>query len=183
MSSQGLVTGIPKIPLVKHVCGSCAMGKQQRNRFPKAATHPATQTLEVIHSDLCGPFPSSILGYRYFVTFIDEYTRKCWVYFMIKKSETLTKFDKFRRTVEKLPDKKIGSIRSDRGGEYLSTAFISYCKLHGIHRQLTAGYSPQQNGIAERKNCTLVEMTRTLVLSSNIPAKLWDETLRTACYI
>jgi transposase InsO family protein len=86
------------------------------------------------------------------LTFIDDYSRHCWVFFLATKNETFASFKQFRKTVEKQIQKPVSCLRTDRGGEFLSTEFNNYCKLEGIRRQLTAAGTPQQKGIAERKN-------------------------------
>jgi transposase InsO family protein len=98
----------------------------------------------LIHTDICGPITSgSYSGNEYFITFIGDYSRKYWMYFLEKKSEAFETFKKFKVMVEKTTGKNIRFLRSDRGGEYLSNEFKSYCENHGIRRFLTAPYTPQ----------------------------------------
>jgi transposase InsO family protein len=125
---------------------------------------------------LCGPFPQkSLSGSRYILTFIDDYSRRSWVYFLALKSETLDSFKHWRRMVEQETNTKLSCLRTDRGGEYLSSEFTTYCKLAGIKRQLMATGTPQQNGLAERKNRHLYETMRSLLFGANLPAYLWGE--------
>jgi transposase InsO family protein len=120
--------------------------------------------LELIHSDVCGPMPStSISGYVYYVSFIDDYSRKTWVYFLKSKDEVFGKFKEFKALIENLSERKIKILRSDNGGEYTSKEFIIFCKDVGIKRELTTPYNPQQNGVAERKNRTIMEAVKTIV--------------------
>lgn len=121
-------------------------------------------------------------GNRYILTFIDDFSRKTWLYFLAEKSQTLECFKQFRTLVEN-PTLKIDTLRTDRGGEYISQLFTSYCTATGIKRQLTAGYSPHQNGVAERKNRTLLEGIRSVVTGTKIPKPLWEELARTVNYI
>ncbi len=125
---------------------------------------------------------TSKAGNRYILTFIDDFSRKTWLYFLAEKSQTLESFQHFRRLVES-PTHHIGTLRSDRGGEYTSASFIDYCNTHGISRQLTAGYSPHQNGTTERKNRTLLEGIRSIVSGTQIPKSLWEEIAKTVNYI
>ena len=183
LTTKQLVAGIPPLPLIKHVCPSCMIGKLPQDRKPKHRTTRTSKPLQLIHSDICGPMPvTSRTGNRYILTFIDDFTRKTWLYFLSEKSQTLDSFKQFKSLVE-TPSVRIETLRSDRGGEYLSQDFIDYCKLHGIARQLTAGYSPHQNGLAERKNKTLLEGIRSIVTGTRIPKYLWDEIARTVNYL
>jgi len=131
----------------------------------------------------CGPMlVASRDGNRYILTFIDDFSRKTWLYFIWEKSQTLDSFKTFWALV-KTPTTRIGTLCSDKGGEYVSKAFISYCNANGIQRQLTAGYSPHQNGIAERKNRTLLKKIRRVVTCTQIPKTLWDEVAKIVNYI
>ncbi|GKA70107.1 retrovirus-related pol polyprotein from transposon TNT 1-94 [Tanacetum coccineum] len=103
------------------------------------------------------------------------YTRKTWVYFLKEKSEAFEVFKKFKVMVEKTIGYFIKALRSDRGGEYMSTSFINFCDEQGVRRFLTSPYSPQQNRVAERKNQTILNMVRSMLKSKNMPKELWAE--------
>jgi hypothetical protein len=179
-----MVRGLPLLPRIQPVCEPCLMGKQHRHNIPKTRTSSSSRPLELVHSDLCGPFPKpSMTGSRYMLTFIDDYSRHCWVFFLATKNETFASFKQFRKTVEKQIQKPVSCLRTDRRGKFLSTEFNNYCKLEGIRRQLTAAGTPQQNGIAERKNRHLCESMRTLLHDANLLPSLWEEAIRTANYI
>lgn len=159
-------------------------GKHARASFQKKAKYQAKHPLELIHTDICGPIiPESFSGKRYFISFIDDFSRKTWVYFLKEKSETFEVFKKFKMMVEKATGRHIKSVRSDRGGEYTSTAFMDYCEEHGIRRFLTASYSPQQNGVAERKNRTILNMVRSMLKSKKMPKDFWAEAVQCAIYV
>ena len=112
----------------------------------------ATTILERIHTDMCGPFSvASTTKHRYYVIFVDEFSCKCWIFFMQKKSETLSNFFEFKALVEKESGKQVKALRSDNGGE-----FKDFCSTEGIRRELITPHNPQQNGIVERKNRTIV---------------------------
>ena len=100
---------------------------------------------------------------RYYVTFIDDHTRKVWVYFMKEKSEVFTHFQSFKVLVEKQTGLQVKCIRSDGGGEYFSNKFSDFLQKIGIHRNFTCRYTPQQNGVAERKNRHIAEVARALM--------------------
>lgn len=138
----------------------------------------------MIHTDICGPItPESFSGKRYFISFIDDFSRKTWVYFLKEKSEAFKVFKKFKVMVEKATDRHIKAVRSDRGGEYTSTVFMKYCEEQGIRRFLTAPYSPQQNGVAERKNRTVLDMIRSMLKSKNMSKEFWAEAVQCAIYV
>lgn len=168
----------------KQKCRSCMLGKIHTLPFPKESENSACEILEVIHTDVCGPMPiPSVGGSKYFLTFIDDKTRRIFVYFLKSKDEVISKFREFQKLVERQTGKKIKELRSDNGGEYLNKEFDSYLKNIGIKRQLTVPYSPQQNGVAERANRTLVEMARTMMLHAGVDESLWAEAISTASYL
>jgi transposase InsO family protein len=126
--------------------------------------------LELIHSDVCGPMPStSLSGYVYYVSFIDDYSRKTWVYFLKSKDELLEKFKEFKALVENLFERKSKILRSHNGGEYTSNEFGSFGRDVGIKRKLTTPYNPQQNGVAERKNRTIMEAMEIMIHDQDLP--------------
>ena len=130
--------------------------------------------LELVHSDICGPInPSSNGGKRYIITFIDDFSRKTWVYFLQAKSDAFEAFNIIM--VEKEAGSQIKVLRTDRGGEYNSQEFVIFCESNGIKRQLTAAYTPQQNGVCERKNRTIINMVHSLLTRSSVPKSFWPE--------
>ena len=119
----------------------------------------AKDLLEIIHSDVCGPFiKMARRGFCYFITFIDDLSRYRHLFLIKHKSESFEKFKEFKARVENQTGKSIKTLRSDRGGEYLSTEFIEFLKEHGIVSQLTPPRTPQLNGVSERRNHTLLDM-------------------------
>ena len=175
------VTGLPEIHVPKQTCTGCQIGKQARTKLPKEATFQASDILELIHSDVCGPFKtSSTGGSKYFVTFIDDFSRRVWLYFISQKDQVLEKFRHFVRSVENAAGKSVRTLRTDNGGEYTSKAFFDYCSLKGVTRELTPPYTPQRNGIAKRKNRSLLDITRCLLLEKALPGHLWAEAVKAA---
>ena len=122
-------------------------------------------------------------GYEYFVTFIDDYSRYGYVYLMQHKSDTFEKFKEYRAEVENQLGKTIKSLRSDRGGEYLNNDFEEFLIEHEIRSQLMAPGTPQQNGVAEMRNRTLLDMMRSMFSYSSLPSSFWGYALQTAMYI
>ena len=142
------------------------------------------EPLQLVHSDVCGPLSVQARGgYGYFVTFIDDYSRYGYVYLMHKNFETFGKFKEFMAETEKQLGKSLKTLRSDRGGEYLDTEFKDHLLEHGILSQLTASGTPHQNGVAERRNRTLLDMVRSMMSYSSLPIPFWGYSLQTAVYI
>ena len=104
----------------------------------------------MVHSDICGPLPTSLGGCRYFLLFVDDFSRMTWVYFLKQNSEAFEKFKTFRQLIENEVKENIGTLRTDNGGEFTSNEFKNYCMDNGIKRHLTNVYTPQQNGVVER---------------------------------
>ena len=150
---------LPKFQIdTNHKCETCVEAKLTKTSFHSIET--SSDPLELIHSNsnVCDlKFVQTRGGRKYFVTFIDDCTRNCYVYLLRSKAEALESFIHYKKEVENQLNKKIKVFRSDRGGEYESP-FGEFCSQHGIVHQTTAPYSPQQNGIVERKNRTLKEM-------------------------
>lgn len=147
MVRRELVEGISDITTSKETCVSCLLGKQTRKPFPQATLYRASHPLDLIHGDLCGPItPSTPLQKRYVLVLIDDYSRYMWTVLLKEKSEALDKFKAFKMIVEQETQVKIKTLRTDRGGEFVSHEFQVYCDQNGIKKHLTAPYSPQHNG-------------------------------------
>lgn len=165
------------------VCITCLEGKQTRKPFPHDGSR-ASSLLELIHSDVCGPMQNvSVGGSRYFVTFIDDYSRKVYVYFMENKAEVLEKFKEYKNRVENELNAKIKCLRSDNGTEYINRAFDIYLKSSGILHQTSNPYTPEQNGLSERMNRTLIERAKCMLFNAGLQNNFWAEAVATAAYI
>ena len=166
-------------------CEACTKGKHHRTPFPVGGGTRAEETLDLVHTDVCGKLsPSSAGGAEYFVTFIDDKSRYVWVYLLKSKGDVFSlKFRDWKAMVERSTGRKLKVLRSDNGGEYTSGEFVQYLRSEGIRHERTVPKSPQQNGVAERLNRTLVEMTRSMLSGSSLPQKLWAEALSTAVYL
>nr|GEU49646.1 hypothetical protein [Tanacetum cinerariifolium] len=139
-------------------CVSCFSGKMTRKPFPHC-TKRATDLLELIHIDVCGPLRHvSRQGASYFITFTDDYSRYGYVYLLKHKHEVFETFKVFKNEVENQLRMTIKVRQSNRGGEYISQEFIERLKACGIIQQLTPPYTPQHNGVSERRNRTLLDM-------------------------
>lgn len=192
MISKELVVGVPKISHNTDACVSCLRGKQTRKPFPQETSYRASEPLELVHADLCGPIsPSTPAHKRYVFVLIDDHTRYMWNILLQEKSEAFEKFVRFKTLVEQETRSKLKTLRTDRGGEFTSHEFTAYCDRYGIKRHLTAPYSPQQNGVVERRNRTLLEMTRSILKGMtrsilkgmNMPNEFWGEAVRHSTYL
>ena len=180
---HNLVEGLPSLEDHLSSCNACQYGKQFRLPFSQTSWR-ASQKLQLIHTDLGGPQPElSLKGSRYYIVFIDDFTRMCWIYFLRFKSEVAEVFWRFKAWIENQCGYKIQVVRSDNGKEYTSDQFDFFCQEAGIEHQLTAPYTPQQNGVSERKNRTIMEMARCMMHEKGLPKKFWAEAANTAVFL
>ncbi|PKU64810.1 Retrovirus-related Pol polyprotein from transposon TNT 1-94 [Dendrobium catenatum] len=172
-----------KIDLHKFSCHICNTSKQHKLVF-EHSVNKTSSVLDLIHSDVWGPAPMvSNSGFLYYVIFIDDYSRFTWLFPMKQKSEVFNIFVSFKAQVENLTSHKIKRLRTDGGGEYLNKSFNHFLKLHGITHQTSCPYTPEQNGVAERKHRHIVETTRTLLHKASVPYKYWPDTVITSTYL
>nr|GEU97808.1 retrovirus-related Pol polyprotein from transposon TNT 1-94 [Tanacetum cinerariifolium] len=184
LSSMGMVKGLDQFDHPNQVCEGCFLRKHARSLFSKEATSKANEPLQLIHMDLCGPITPPYYGKNlYFMLFIDDFSRKTWVYFLKEKSQDFEAFTTFKAMVEKNKGLKIKSMRSDRGGEFLSKEFNKFCEDNRIRRFLTAPYSPQKNGLVERKNRTILNMVRSMLKTKKMPKEFWAEVVDCVVYL
>ncbi|KAJ4740894.1 Transposon Ty1-H Gag-Pol polyprotein [Rhynchospora pubera] len=184
LSQKELVAGLPLVNHAEQVCSGCLVGKQRRSPFPQEAMFRAKEVLELVHGDLCGPIvPMTPAGNKFFLLMVDDYSRYMWIVLLKSKDMAFQAFKEIKIAAELEANAKLKAFRTDRGGEFRSNEFTSYCKQVGIKRYLTAPYSPQQNGVVERRNQTVVGMARSMMRSMNMPAKFWGEAVTTAVYI
>lgn len=164
-------------------CEVCVKGKYARKPFNELGKR-ATQILQIVHSDVCGPLNiRSIGGAKYFVTFIDDCSRKTFVYVLKTKNEVFDKFVQFKTLVENQTNNKVKVLRTDNGTEYINKNFDKFCVEHGIKHEKSAPYTPQQNGLSERMNRTLIEKVRCLLLDTSMKKGFWAEALKYAVEI
>ena len=165
-------------------CEGCVEGKMSLKPFKSVRGIKTTRKLQLVHSDVCGPMSvQSFTGKLYFVTFIDDYSRCVKVYFIRKKSEVLAKLKEFEAAATNEAGCKIGTLRTDNGGEYTSRELEDYLKKKGIKHETSVSYSPQQNGVAERMNRTLLESAREMVYHAGLSKEFWAEAINTAAFI
>ncbi|GJS81990.1 retrotransposon protein, putative, ty1-copia subclass [Tanacetum coccineum] len=181
LQHDGLLNSIDIESLGK--CVSCLSGKMARKPYSHQVER-AKDLLGLIHTDVCGPFRIvSRQGASYFVTFTDDFSRYGYVYLLKHKHEVFETFKVFQKEVENQLGKTIKSLRSDRGGEYMSQEFLDHLKEHGIIAHRTPPYTPQNNGVSERRNRTLLDMVRSMMSQTTLPKSFWDYALETAARI
>ena len=152
-------------------CEPCVGGKHHKSQFPRGTSNRSTEPLGLVHSDICGKLNSKSLGgAEYFLTFVGDKTRYVWVYFLKHKDEVFQRFVEWKALVEKSSCDQVKVLRTDNGGEYTSTQFEDFLKAEGIRHERTVLKTPQQNGVAERLNRTLVETTRSMLIDAKLPS-------------
>ncbi|PKU60283.1 Retrovirus-related Pol polyprotein from transposon TNT 1-94 [Dendrobium catenatum] len=176
---------------VKHIsisfkqstCNACCMAKS--HRLPTISSNSVTsKPFSLVHSDVWGPSPvTSLFGYRYYVSFIDDFTRYTWVYPLFHKSDVFAKFLEFNKMVNCQFKLHIKTFRTDGGGEFCNKRFDIFLKNLGIIHQYTCPHSPFQNGVAERKHRHLIETSRTLMIEASLPQTFWVDALMTSAYL
>ncbi|GKB91898.1 putative ribonuclease H-like domain-containing protein [Tanacetum coccineum] len=182
---ENLVRGLP----TKHfkndqTCIACLKGKQHKASCKSKIQNSITQPLFMLHMDLFGPtFVSSLMNKKYCLVVTDDYSRFTWVFFLASKDETSGILKSFITEIENLVDKKVKIIRCDNGTEFKNRVMSEFCEKKGIKKEFSVARTPQQNGVAERRNRTLIKAARTMLVDSNLPTIFWDEAVNTACYV
>lgn len=185
LSEKHIVDGLPSLENKDFgFCEPCVKGKMSKLPYPSVLYPKSRRPLELIHSDVCGPItPGTADGDKYFVTFIDDFTHFVTVYLIKCKSEVFKCFKQYKAAAEVQFNNKISLLRMDNGGEYTSNEFRTFCSTNGIKMEYTVPYNPQQNGVSERFNRTLLDKARTMIADSTLPKFIWGEAVRTAAYI
>lgn len=181
---EGMVKRIPDIHFFDGVCLGYALGKHPQEKFEKGHAWRASSPLEIVHSDLLEPFPNPSMSQdKYVLLFTDDCMRFTWVYFLKQKYEVFSHLKVFKAHVEKQYGKMIKILRTNNGGEFVNKDIQHLCDEAGIEFQHTIPYTPQQNGVAERKNRSLKEMANFMLHARSFPPRLWDKEINYACYI
>lgn len=170
---------------IKDPCESCIKGKHFRKPFKMHRTGISThEKLELIHMDLCGPMPvESWGGSWYYFCLIDDFTRKVFVYFLRQKCEATEVFKEFKQEVENETNLKIKKVRCDNGKEFSNRSLSNFLKRSGIKFQLTVPYTPEENGVVERMNRTIMDKTRSMMQESSCDHRFWAEAVNTSVYL
>ncbi|GJX88933.1 retrovirus-related pol polyprotein from transposon TNT 1-94 [Tanacetum coccineum] len=184
LSKKDVVIGLPKLKYVKdQLCSSCEVSKAKRSSF-KSKTVPSSKgRLNLLHMDLCGPMRvASINGKKYILVIVDDYSRYTWTLFLRSKDETPEVLKDFLTMIQRNLQALVISVRTDRGTEFLNKTLNAFFKEEGIEHQTSTPRTPEQNGVVERRNRTLVEAARTMLSASKLPLFFWAEAIATACY-
>ncbi|GKA33223.1 ribonuclease H-like domain-containing protein [Tanacetum coccineum] len=179
-----LVRGLPSKSFKNdHTCVACQKGKQHKASCKAKIDRYVTHPLHTLHMDLFGPTSvRSINHASYCLVITDDCSRFCWVFFLAKKDETSDILKTFIRQIENQLNQKVKIIRSDNGTEFKNRVMLEFCGEKGIKQEFSNARTPQQNGVAERMNRTLIEAARTMLADSHLPTTFWAEAVNTACY-
>ncbi|GKE00424.1 putative ribonuclease H-like domain-containing protein [Tanacetum coccineum] len=180
-----LVRGLPsKVFVNDHTCVACKKGKQHKASCKAKLERTIRKPLELLHMDLFGPVSvESINKKKYCLVVTDDFSRFSWVFFLATKDETNEILYKFITGLENQLNHKVKIIRCDHGTEFKNHAMNELCAKKGIKREFSVARTLQQNGVAERKNRTLIEVARTMLADSLLPILFWAEVVNTACYV
>ncbi|GJT10652.1 putative ribonuclease H-like domain-containing protein [Tanacetum coccineum] len=181
---DNLVRGLPSKSFKNdHTCVACQKGKQHKASCKAKIDRYVTHPLHTLHMDLFGPTSvRSINHASYCLVITDDCSRFCWVFFLAKKDETSDILKTFIRQIENQLNQKVKIIRSDNGTEFKNRVMLEFCGEKGIKQEFSNARTPQQNGVAERMNRTLIEAARTMLADSHLPTTFWAEAVNTACY-
>lgn len=166
----------------KDFCKTCAKNKITKSPYP-ISSHRAEKVLELVHSDICGPFEPSLRGFKYFVTFIDDKSNMIFLDALKFMSDVIVSLRSFLELVIKQREEKIQAIGSDNALEYSSKEFETILEKNRIQHQFSVSYSTQQNGKAEKMNRTIRDMIRCMLDQARLPSTLWAGAARTAAYL
>ncbi|GJS93805.1 retrovirus-related pol polyprotein from transposon TNT 1-94 [Tanacetum coccineum] len=185
LTSKELVRNLPKLKFDQHFCDACKMGKQAHASHKAKNVVSTTRCLELLHMDLFGPSAvRSYGGNRYTLVIVDDYSRYTWTRFLKDKIEAFDQFKIFSRKIQNQIGCSIVSIRIDHGREFDNEVqFGEFCNTNGITHNFLAPHTPQSNGVVERKNSTLQEMSRTMLNEQSLPQKFWCNAVDTSTYI
>ncbi|GJR76639.1 retrovirus-related pol polyprotein from transposon TNT 1-94 [Tanacetum coccineum] len=184
ISRHGLVRGLPKLKFEKdHLCSACAMGKSKKKPHKPKSEDTNQEKLYLLHMDLCGPMRvASVNGKKYILVIVDDYSRFTWVKCLRSKDEAPDFIIKFLKMIQVRLKVPVRRIRTDNGTEFVNQTLREYYEKVGISHETSVARSPQQNGVVERRNRTLIEAARTMLIYAKAPLFLWAEAVATACY-
>ncbi|KAI3788114.1 hypothetical protein L2E82_00783 [Cichorium intybus] len=165
------------------LCEVCHKAKQTREPFP-LSSHKSSALGDLVHLDVWGPYRVSTRdGFKYFLTVVDDYTRAVWVYLLKSKEEVFENVVTFFNMIKLQFSKTVKMFRSDNGTEFVNSKVKNFFEKEGILHQTTCVYTPQQNGVVERKHRHLMNVARSLLFQSGLPLNLWGETVLTATFL
>ncbi|KAK4406722.1 Retrovirus-related Pol polyprotein from transposon RE2 [Sesamum angolense] len=185
--------GHPSLPTLQKIlpidsarleCESCELGKHHRASFPPRVEKRSSSPFTLVHSDIWGPCRfESLRGFRYFITFIDDYSRMTWVYLLKDRSQVPTIITSFYNEIYTQFSVNIRILRTDNALEFVQKSVSDFCNSKGILHQTSCPYTSQQNGVAERKHRHLLDVARTIMTHMHVPKSYWGDAVLTACYL
>ncbi|GJY55392.1 retrovirus-related pol polyprotein from transposon TNT 1-94, partial [Tanacetum coccineum] len=184
LAKDGLARGIPRLKFQKdHLCLACALGKSMKSSYQSKAEDTNQEKLYLFHMDLCGPMRvASINGKRYILVIIDDYSRFTWLRFLRTKDEAPEAIIKCIKNIQVRLNATVRNVQTDNETEFVNQTLREFYENVGISHQTSVDRTPQKNGIVERRNRTLVEAARTMLIFSKAPLFLWAEAINTSCY-
>ncbi|GKB73467.1 retrovirus-related pol polyprotein from transposon TNT 1-94 [Tanacetum coccineum] len=184
LARHGLVRGLPKLKFKNdHLCSACAIGKSKKKPQKPKSKDTNQEKLYLVHMDLCGPMRvASVNGNKYILVIVNDYSRFTWVKFLRSKDEAQDFIIKFLKMIQLQLKVPVRRIRIDNGTEFVNQTLREYYEKVGISHETSVARSPQQNGVVERRNRTLIEAARTMLIYAKAPLFLWAEAVATACY-
>ncbi|GJR49233.1 retrovirus-related pol polyprotein from transposon TNT 1-94 [Tanacetum coccineum] len=184
LAKDGLARGIPRLKFLKdHLCSVCSLGKSKKSSHKPKAEDTNQEKLYLLHMDLCGPMRmASINGKRYILVIVDDYSRFTWVRFLKTKDEASAAIIKCIKNIQVHLKATVWNVQTDNGTEFVNQTLSEWYENVGITHQTSVARTPQQNGVVERRNQTLVEAARTMLIFSRAPLFLWAEAINTTCY-
>ncbi|GJR81876.1 retrovirus-related pol polyprotein from transposon TNT 1-94 [Tanacetum coccineum] len=184
LARHGLVRGLPKLKFEKdHLCSACALGKSTKKPHKPKSEDTNQEKLYLLHMDLCGPMRvASVNGKKYILVIVDDYSRFTWVKCLRSKDEAPAFIINFLKMIQVRLKETVRRIRTDNGTEFVNQTLREYYEKVGISHETSVARSPQQNGVVERQNRTLIEVAHTMLIYTKAPLFLWAEAVATACY-
>ncbi|GJW32026.1 retrovirus-related pol polyprotein from transposon TNT 1-94 [Tanacetum coccineum] len=184
LARHGLVRGLPKLKFEKdHLCSACALGKSSKKPYKPKSEDTNQEKLYLLHMDLCGPMRvASVNGKKYILVIVDDYSRFTWVKCLRSKDEAPAFIINFLKMIQIRLKEIVRRFRTDNGTEFVNQTLREYYEKVGISHETSVARSPQQNGVVERRNRTLIEVARTMLIYAKAPLFLWAEAVATACY-
>nr|GEX66620.1 putative ribonuclease H-like domain-containing protein [Tanacetum cinerariifolium] len=182
---HNLVRGLPTKSFDNdHTCTACLKGKQHKASCKSKLVNFVSKPLHTLHMDLFGPTSVSSISHKWYCLVVtDDFSRFTWTWFLRTMDETSDILKNFTTEIENLKDLKVKIIRCDNGGEFRNKEMIDFCSQKGIKREFSNARTPQQNGVAKRRNRTLIEAARTMLADAKLPVTFWAEAVNTACYV
>jgi transposase InsO family protein len=178
------ILGLTNVHFEKdRICSACQVGKQVGTHHPHKNIMMTERLLELLHMDLFGLIAYiSISGSKYCLVIVDDYSRFTWVFFLQEKSQTQETLKKFLRRAQNEFGLRIKKIRSDNGTEFKNSQIEGFLEEEGIEHEFSSPYAPQQKGVVERKNRTLMDMARTMLEEYKTSDRFWAEAINASCY-